>query len=153
MIVKYKRLHTYAELPKYATSGSACMDVTIPTTYEPLSPGEIRIVPLGFAVEIEAGYELQIRARSGLASRGIVVANGVGCVDSDYKSEVGVILMNMSGAIQPLNKGDRVCQIKIAKAEQINFEIVDELDMSNDRGGGFGHTGGHESLVEENVAI
>lgn len=150
MIVKYKRLHTYAKLPTYATSGAACADVYLPTTYAPLEPSEVRIVPLGFSVEIPEGYELQVRSRSGLASRGILVANGIGTVDADYKNEIGVILLNLSGAIQPLNKGDRVCQLALNKIEQISWEVVDELDMSNDRGGGFGHTGGYSCL--ENIS-
>lgn len=80
--IKYKRLKTYAQLPKSATKDSACSDCYLPQTYDPLMPGEIRIIPLGFSVEIPVGYEIQIRARSGLASKGIIVANSIGTVDS-----------------------------------------------------------------------
>jgi dUTP pyrophosphatase len=140
--IKFKRLHTYAELPKYATGGSACCDAILPTTYPALEPGEIRVVPLGFAVQLPDGWELQVRPRSGLASRGIVVANSPGCIDADYRGEVGVILMNMSGAIQPLLAGDRICQLKVAEAHKIQWEIVDEIDCTERGDGSYGSTGG-----------
>lgn len=142
MIVKFRRTRTYAQLPKKATSGAACYDAYLPDNNPPLNPGEIRIVNLGFQVEVPCGYELQVRARSGLASRGIIVANGVGCVDSDYRGDVGVILCNMSGAIQPLNVGDKICQLKLAQAPDIEWEIVDELSDTDRGEGGYGSTDG-----------
>ena len=141
MIVKFRRTKTYAKLPTKGSAGAACWDAYIPENYPALEPGEIRIVNLGFQVEVPNGYELQIRSRSGLASRGILVANGTGCVDSDYRGDVGVILINMSGAIQPLNMGDRICQLKLSEAPEITWEVVDELDETERGEGGFGHTG------------
>ena len=146
MIVKFKRLKTNAKLPTKGSLKAACYDCYIPETYHPLMPGENRIVPLGFSISVPDGYEAQIRARSGLASKGIIVANGVGCVDADYTGEVGVILINLSNAIQPLNVGDRICQMKLSKAEDITFEIVDELDFTERGEGGYGSTKGHPSL-------
>ena len=141
IIVKFKRIHTYARIPTYAHSGDACADVFLPMDYAPLEPGEIRIVPLGFACHVPVGWEIQVRSRSGLASRGIIVANGIGTIDSGYTGEVGVILMNMSGAIQPLLQGDRVCQLKISRADQIQFEVIDELDFTERGEGGYGSSG------------
>ena len=140
-IVKFKRLKTGAELPKKATEGAAGYDAYLPETYPPLEPGHIRIVSLGFSVEVPADYELQVRARSGLATKGIIVANGVGMVDSDYRGDVGVILWNASGAIQPLNKGDRICQLKLSYAPKILWEVTDEIEDTERGQGGFGHTG------------
>jgi len=146
-VVKFKRLKNNAIVPKKSTKGAACYDCYLPETYPPLEPREIRIVDLGFSVEVPVNYELQVRSRSGLASKGIIVANGVGCVDSDYRGSVGVILWNSSGAIQPLNRGDRICQVKLALAPEIDWVVVDEFeDRETEREGGFGSTGGHDSL-------
>lgn len=139
MIVKFKRLHTKAQVPKYIHDGDAGMDVYLPATVSPITPGEIRIIKTGFAVEIPKGYELQIRPRSGLASRGINVHFGT--IDSNFRDEVGVIMSNTSMAIQPLNEGDRIAQLVLAQVPTCGWEVVDELDMSEDRGGGFGSSG------------
>lgn len=141
MIVKFKRLHTNAQVPKYIHDGDAGMDIYLPTTQAPLTPGEIRIIKTGFSVEIPKGYELQVRSRSGLSSKGIFVINAPGTVDSNFRDEVGVILFNVSQAIQPLNEGDRIAQLVLAEVPTCEWEVVDELDMSEDRGGGFGHSG------------
>lgn len=144
--VKFKRLKTGAELPKKMTSGAACFDAVLPETYKPIAPGEIRIVPLGFSVELPEGFEMQVRARSGLASKGLIVANGIGTVDEDFRAEVGVILMNLSQSIFPLNKGDRICQLAIREVPSFEFIVVDELSETERGEGGFGSTKGHESL-------
>lgn len=141
MIVKFRPTKTHTKLPTKSTKGAACYDAYVPENYQPLMPGEVRIVNLGFQVEVPEGYELQVRCRSGLASRGIMVANGVGCIDSDYRGDVGVILFNASGAIQPLNMGDRICQLKLSQAPEIEWEMVDVV-AETDRGeGGYGSTG------------
>ena len=140
-VVKFKRLKTGAIVPKKGSDGAAAFDAYLPETYPPLEPNSIRIVSLGFSVEVPADYELQVRARSGLATKGIIVANGVGMVDSDYRGDVGVILWNASGAIQPLNKGDRICQLKLSYAPKIVWEIVDEIEDTERGQGGFGSTG------------
>ena len=141
MIVKFKRLHTKAQLPKYMHEGDAGMDIYLPVTQTSLTPGEIRIIKTGFSVEIPKGYELQVRSRSGLSSKGIFVINAPGTIDSNFRDEVGVILFNVSQAIQPLNEGDRIAQLVLAEVPTCEWEVVDELDMSEDRGGGFGHSG------------
>lgn len=138
---KFKRLHTKAQVPKYIHDGDAGMDVYLPATISPITPGEIRIIKTGFAVEIPKGYELQVRSRSGLASKGIFVINSPGTIDSNFRDEVGVILFNVSQAIQPLNEGDRIAQLVLAQVPTCEWEVVDELDMSEDRGGGFGSSG------------
>jgi len=144
--VKFKRLKTGAEVPKKMTSGSACFDAVLPESYNPIVPREIRIVPLGFSVELPTSFEMQVRARSGLASKGLIVANGIGTVDEDYTGEVGVILINLSQSIFPLNKGDRICQLAIREVPSFEFVVVDELSETERGEGGFGSTKGHESL-------
>ena len=140
--VKFKRNHNDAKLPIKTTKGAACYDVFIPENQNALSPGEIRIVNLGFSVEVPEGYELQIRSRSGLATKGVFVVNGVGCIDSDYRGDVGVILGNMSQAIIPLSRGTRIAQVKLSAAPDINWEIIDEISDTERGSGGFGSTGG-----------
>lgn len=145
MIVGFEIVRNGFTVPKKSTSGAAAFDAFLPETYQPLMPGENRIVPLGFKVNIPKGYKLEVCARSGLASKGIIVSNGVGIVDSDFTHEVGVILWNASGAIQPLNKGDRICQL--ALAEVIDFEWVESnVAEVTERGSGWGSSGGHDSL-------
>jgi dUTP pyrophosphatase len=147
--VKFKRLHTEAELPYKSTKGAACYDISLPIDYPPLNVGEIRIVPLGWSVEIPEGYEIQVRPRSGLASKGIMVVNSPGCIDSDYRGEIGVILMNISGMIQPLEKNMRICQLKLAYALDIDMQIVDEISDTERGEGGFGSTDIKETENEQ----
>lgn len=139
--VKFRRTQTYAQIPTKATAGAACYDAYLASNHPPLNPGEIRVINLGFQVEVPEGFELQVRSRSGLATKGIMVANGVGCVDSDFRGDVGVILVNISGAIQPLMQGDRICQLKLSQAPDIKWEIVDELEETERGDGGYGSTG------------
>ena len=138
--VNFRPTQTYTKLPTKATSGAACYDAYLPCNYNPLMPGDVRIVNLGFQVEVPNGYELQVRSRSGLSTKGIIVANGIGCVDSDYRGDVGVILFNLSQAIQPLTQGDRVCQLKISQAPDIEWNLVDTV-TETDREGGYGSSG------------
>ena len=109
---------------------------------KPLYPGEIKVINLGFSVEVPNGYELQVRSRSGLATKGCFVVNGVGCIDSDYRGDVGVILGNMSQGIIPLVKGIRIAQLKLSAAPNINWEVIDEVSETDRGTGGFGSTGG-----------
>lgn len=139
--VKFKRLREDAQIPKKSTEDAACFDVYLPETYKPLDYAEVRIVPLGFSVAVPSGFELQVRARSGLASKGLMVANGVGCVDADYRGEVGVILFNASDNPMPLNKGDRICQLKLSYVPPCEFMEVKDLDETVRGEGGFGSTG------------
>lgn len=129
-------------LPEYETPGSACMDVRANLKDSViLKPGENVCIPIGLKVEIPEGWEIQVRPRSGLAlKRNITVENTPGCVDSDYRDEIGVILINNGKEDFQINNGDRIAQIKISKADKIVWEPVITLSGPN-RGGGFGHTG------------
>lgn len=138
--IGFKRLHTDAKIPARATSGSAGFDCYLPETYPPISTGEIRIVKLGFALEIPEGYCVRLVARSGLASKGLLVANAPAVLDADFKGEIGVILWSVGG-IFPLNAGDRICQMTVEKVPDVVFEPVDELSESERGDGGFGSTG------------
>lgn len=140
--VKFKRNHNNAVIPTKSTKGAACYDVVIPEDNKPLTPGEIRIINLGFSVEVPNGYELQVRCRSGLATKGCFVVNGVGCIDSDYRGDVGVILGNMSQGIIPLSRGTRIAQLKLSSAPDIDWEVIDEVSETERGSGGYGSTGG-----------
>lgn len=130
-------------LPEYATEGSAGMDLRASIT-EPvmLQPLERQLVPTGLFIELPIGYEAQVRPRSGLAfKQGITVLNSPGTIDSDYRGEIKVILINLSGEEQTLHPGDRIAQMVIAPVEQVRWEEVDEINSTARNAGGFGHTG------------
>jgi len=100
------------------------------------------MVPTGLFVEIPEGYEAQIRGRSGLAAKnGISLANGVGTIDSDYRGEIKVILINLGNEPFEIKHGDRIAQMILAKYEKIEFTLVDSLEETDRGSGGFGHTG------------
>jgi dUTP pyrophosphatase len=130
-------------LPEYATEGSAGMDLRASITEAVvLKPLERQLVPTGLFIELPAGYEAQVRPRSGLAIRqGITCLNSPGTVDSDYRGEIKVILINLSGEEQTLHPGDRIAQMVIAPVEQIRWEAVNEINSTARNAGGFGHTG------------
>lgn len=130
-------------LPNYETKGAAGMDlyanIDKPIVIKPL---ERILVPTGLYISIPDGYEAQIRARSGLALRhGISLANGIGTIDSDYRGEIGVILINLSEEEYTVNRGDRIAQLVIIKYERVQFTEVATLDVTDRGKGGFGHTG------------
>ena len=130
-------------LPVYATEQSAGMDLRAnldaPITLHPL---ERAIVKTGLHIALPAGYEAQVRPRSGLALKhGITVLNTPGTIDADYRGEIGVLLINLSSEAFVINDGERVAQLIIARYEQGEFEIVDELDETERGAGGYGHTG------------
>lgn len=132
-------------LPDYATKGSSGMDIRaslqIPVILRPL---ERALIPTGLFVEIPYGYEMQIRPRSGLAiKQGITCLNTPGTIDSDYRGEIKIILINLSAEEQVINSGDRIAQIIIQKVEKAEFEQVEILNVTERAGGGFGHTGKH----------
>jgi dUTP pyrophosphatase len=109
--------------------------VTIPA-------GKRFLVPTGIYIELPDGYEAQIRARSGLASkRGITMANGVGTIDSDYRGEIKVALVNLGDEDFVIENGDRIAQMVIARYEKVVWDMADELTDTARGGGGFGHTG------------
>lgn len=131
------------KLPEYETSGSAGVDLqAYVDAAVTLKPMERALVPTGLFIELPEGYEAQVRARSGLAIKhGISLVNGIGTIDSDYRGEIKVILINLGDADFTINNGDRIAQMVFIKHEQASFELVEEL-MDTERGaGGFGHTG------------
>lgn len=133
------------QLPEYATLAAAGMDVraNIPEPVE-LKPLQRAIVPTGLFMEIPAGYEVQVRPRSGLAAKnGVTVLNTPGTVDADYRGELKVILVNLSDTPFTIENGDRIAQIVLAKHEVISWEEVGELSESDRGAGGFGSTGRH----------
>ena len=130
-------------LPQYATPGSAGMDLRA-FLKEPVSlqPGERQLVPTGLFLQIPEGYEGQVRPRSGLAlKQGITCLNSPGTVDSDYRGEIKVILVNLSNEVQVLHSGDRIAQLVIQKVEKADMVIVDRLTETVRAAGGFGSTG------------
>lgn len=130
-------------LPQYETSGAAGLDVKANENVT-IKPGERVLVKTGLFVEIPEGYELMVRPRSGLAIKhGITVLNSPGCVDPDYRGNVGVILINHSSSDFEVRIGDRIAQLVLNKVEKIDWQTViskDELSMTNRGSGGFGST-------------
>jgi dUTP pyrophosphatase len=133
------------ELPKFETNRSAGMDLrAYLDTKTILKPMEIKMIPTGLFIELPDGYEAQIRPRSGLAAKhGITVLNSPGTIDSDYRGEIKVILINLSGTDFVIENGDRICQMIINKYERLNWKLVNEISDSERGIGGFGHTGKH----------
>jgi dUTP pyrophosphatase len=130
-------------LPAYATVQSAGMDLRA-NIDEPivLKPLERRLIPTGLHIALPAGYEAQVRPRSGLAlKKGITVLNSPGTIDADYRGEVGVLLINLSQEDFVVNDGERIAQMVIARHEQGEFEAVEVLDETERGEGGYGHTG------------
>jgi len=131
------------DLPAYFSAGASGMDLAAAVD-EPvtLGAGEFRLVPCGFAVAIPAGYEGQIRPRSGLASRhAVTVLNAPGTIDSDYRGEVKVLLINHGRAPFSIEPGMRIAQLVIAPVIRIDWDLADGLLPTSRAGGGFGHTG------------
>ena len=130
-------------LPEYQTSGAAGMDIRafVPSDIK-IKPGEVKLVPTGLYLEIPNGYGIQVRARSGLALKNSIgVANGIGTIDSDYRGELCVILVNFGQEEFVVKNGDRIAQMVLNKYEPIEF-VVDEELSSTERGeGGFGSSG------------
>jgi dUTP pyrophosphatase len=131
------------KLPEYSTELSAGMDLRASLT-EPvvLKPLERKLIPTGLFVEIPAGFEAQIRPRSGLAlKKGITVLNSPGTIDADYRGEVGIILINLSNEDFVVESGERICQMIIASHETVQWNLVEKLEETERGQGGFGHTG------------
>lgn len=141
--VKITKLRKDAVIPEYMTVGAAGADIRAcleaPLVVEPMARVQ---VPTGLAVAIPVGYEIQVRPRSGLSfKQGLTVVNAPGTIDSDYRGEVCVLLVNLSGTSVTIQNGDRVAQIVIQEAKQIAFEEVPALDETARGAGGFGSTG------------
>ncbi|HYD42915.1 MAG TPA: dUTP diphosphatase [Anaeromyxobacter sp.] len=129
------------DLPRYETAGSAGMDLRADEAFA-LAPGERRLVPTGLAVEIPPGFEGSVRPRSGLALRhGIGMVNAPGTVDSDYRGELAVVLVNHGQAPVSFARGERIAQLVIAPVARAELEVVEALSETGRGGGGFGSTG------------
>ncbi|TVR71671.1 MAG: dUTP diphosphatase [Marinilabiliales bacterium] len=142
MIVKIRNT-SGNPLPEYQTVLSAGMDIRAfldePVTLKPM---ERKVIPTGIFIELPEGYEAQIRPRSGLAAKyGVTVLNTPGTVDADYRGEIRVILVNLSGEEYVVNNGERVCQMIINKYTKIDWEETEGLNSTGRGSGGFGHTG------------
>ena len=146
--VKLKRLPhgSGLPLPSYATSGAAGMDV-VSAEDVTIAPGARHAVATGLALAIPEGYEIQVRPRSGLALKhGITVPNTPGTIDSDYRGELKVIIINLGPEPFAIARGDRVAQLVLAPVVQAAWDEVEELDETARGEGGFGSTGGHAKL-------
>src|SRR6516225_4134745 len=142
--VKVKIINQSANpLPEYATEGSSGMDIRAsldgPLTLQPL---ERKLIPTGLFIELPEGYEAQIRPRSGMAiKQGITCLNTPGTIDSDYRGEVKVILINLSQEPQTLHPGDRIAQMVVSPVTRVSWESVTVISETARAAGGFGHTG------------
>lgn len=140
MILRIKRLHDFVHLPEYKTEGSAGLDLQSTERFT-LNRGEIKVVPTGIAIELEPGYEAQVRPRSGLAVKGITVVNSPGTIDSDYRGEIKVIIANIGRESQSFAAGDRIAQMVIAPYTKAEIYEENELTDTVRGSGGFGSTG------------
>jgi dUTP pyrophosphatase len=141
--LRFRRVRAEAVLPRYMTEGAAGMDLSSaadgPIT---LAPGQRLGIPTGWTMEVPPGYEAQVRPRSGLSLRhGITVVNAPGTIDSDYRGEIIVLLVNLGQAPYTIAPGDRVAQLVIAPVVRATVEEVAELSDTVRGTGGFGHTG------------
>jgi len=130
-------------LPRYITAQSAGMDICAALDDElELSPGQIHLVPTGFAMALPDGFEAQIRPRSGLAVKhGLAIINAPGTIDADYRGEVKIALINLGSEPVTLQRGDRIAQMVIQQVFQARVNVVAKLDETDRSAGGFGHTG------------
>jgi dUTP pyrophosphatase len=144
--VKIKRLNPEFNdipLPLYSTEGSSGMDIRAAICEDIfINPGEVVLIPTNFSVEIPKGYEIQVRPRSGLAIKnGIGLLNSPGTIDSDYRGEIKIIMMNFGKERFKISRGDRIAQLILTKYYTANFIESNDLQDSNRGEGGFGHTG------------
>jgi len=130
-------------MPRYMTEGSSGMDLFACLDKDViLEPGERNLIPTGISVAIPSGFEGQIRPRSGLANqKGIGIVNGPGTIDSDYRGEIGILLINFGHEPFTIRNGERIAQMVISQVSRANLEEVDDLPPTGRQGGGFGHTG------------
>ena len=130
-------------LPRYMTPLAAGMDIhAAPKNPVTLRPGQISLVPTGFAMALPPGYEAQIRPRSGLAvNHGISLVNSPGTIDADYRGEVKIAMINLGSAPYTIQRGERIAQMIVARVCQARLEVVSQLEATQRNTGGFGHTG------------
>ena len=143
--IRVKRLQGVEDiaLPAYETKGASAMDLRAAVQETViLHPGDIRLIPTGLAVSVPLGYEAQIRPRSGMALKhGIGMVNSPGTIDSDYRGEIGLIMVNWGQKPFPIKRGDRIAQMLITRVYRANMTEVTELDATSRGDGGFGHSG------------
>lgn len=143
--LKIKRLKDNHDvpLPEYQTDGSSGMDIRAAVeNIEIINPGEVKLIPTGISIEVPIGFEVQVRPRSSLAAKfGITVLNSPGTIDSDYRGEVKIILINHSSEPFEVNRGDRIAQLIVSKYQKVIITEIDELSNTERGEGGFGSTG------------
>ena len=141
--VKVKIVTKTGDVPKYETAGSAGMDLKADLkTSVTLNPMERQLIPTGLFIELPIGYEAQVRARSGLSIKyGITLINAIGTVDSDYRGELKVPLVNLGNKPFVIKHGERIAQLVVSKHDIVQWEIVERLEDTDRGSGGFGHTG------------
>jgi dUTP pyrophosphatase len=146
-IVEFKRLRPSIDqdipLPQYMTPGAAGMDICAAVEAPMvLAPGAICLIPTGLAIALPMGFEGQIRPRSGLsATHGIAIINSPGTIDSDYRGEIKIALINLGPTPYTICRGDRIAQLVISRCWQAEIQVVQALNNTNRNEGGFGHTG------------
>lgn len=142
--IKIKRISkelSNIPLPQYSTSGSSGLDIRSALDTVILA-GEIKLISTNLSVEIPQGFEIQVRPRSGLAAKhGICILNSPGTIDSDYRGEIKIIMMNLGGEDFKISQGDRIAQLIVSKVYKAELVIAEELEESIRGNGGFGHTG------------
>lgn len=142
MKVKLKKLYEYSQVPKYATEGDAGLDLYLYDDSVTFWPGQRKLVSTGIAIELPKGYVGLIHPRSGLAHKyGITVLNTPGTIDSGYRGEIKVNLINLGFDEIQLNQGYRIAQLVVQRFETIEFEVTDELSLSERANGGHGSSG------------
>jgi len=145
--IKIMRLHPDTDsdipLPRYMTAQSAGMDLCAAIKNDlVVNPGELKLIPTGFAIALPEGFEAQIRPRSGLAIKhGIGLINSPGTVDADYRGEIKIAVINLGPEPYTFRRGDRIAQMVIKLVHVARLEVVEELDETRRNTGGFGHTG------------
>jgi len=143
MQIKIKKLNEKATLPEYQTNAAAAMDVhaclDAPMILQPL---ERAMVPTGLAFEIPEGYEMQVRARSGLSIKhGLTMVNGIGTIDADYRGELNILVINLGQEPFEIEPDMRIAQLIVQKYEKVSWELTEELSETTRGAGGFGSTG------------
>jgi dUTP pyrophosphatase len=143
VVLKWKLLNNLAQIPQAASSGAACFDLRAALMHDlEMEPGKIYAIETGLSVEIPAGYEMQVRARSGLAlKQGLTLVNGIGTIDADYRGEIKVICTLLKNEKFVVRSGDRIAQALVAPVLRVLHEQVDTLAESERGTGGFGSTG------------
>ena len=148
MRINITKIFRDVQLPSYAHEGDAGADIYAHLTGDPISspiakilPNQTALIPTGFRMELPNGYEAQIRSRSGMAKRGLIVANSPGTIDSGYRGEVGVLILNTSDRVRFIDHGDRIAQMVVAPVTKAEFTEVGGLTDTDRGSGGFGSTG------------